>query len=79
MNILVLNRNRVIKQTVQNMVEAGVVMPEEAEKFTEQLQQLDPKDLLAALLESHMMKDQLANPKDTRPMLTTDVSDISMN
>jgi len=56
--IAFIDRDTVIKQTVQNMIEAGVVKPDEYEMFTEQLYQLDPKDLVATLLESHNMREQ---------------------
>ena len=58
MNILSLNRDSIIKQTVQNMIEAQIVKPEEDKKFTAQLQQLNPKDLLTVLLESHNFREQ---------------------
>lgn len=71
-----LDRDNVIKQTVQNMIEAGVVKPEEQEMFTNQLQQLDPKDLLAALLESVKFREQ--EPKRIK-FYPIDVDAISMN
>lgn len=58
MNIYVLDRDTVIKRIVQNMVEAGVVKPCEHEIFTNELQKLDPKDLLAVLVESHTIREQ---------------------
>ena len=59
MNIFILQRDTAIKQIVQNMVEAGVVKAEEDKQYTAQLQQLDPKDLLATLVESHMIREQM--------------------
>ena len=53
-----LDQESVIKQTVQNMVEAGVIKPSEDAILTAQLQHLDPKDLLTVLLESHILREQ---------------------
>jgi len=51
-------RDMVIKQTAKNMVDAGVLKPEEAEVFTDYLQQLDPKDLITALVESSICREK---------------------
>ena len=76
MNILSLNRDSIIKQTVQNMIEAQIVKPEEDKKFTAQLQQLNPKDLLTVLLESHNFREQAKERISYYPI---DIDDFSMN
>ncbi len=48
----ILTRSATIQQANQNMVEAGIILPNECEPFIHQLQQLDPKDLIAVLMES---------------------------
>lgn len=52
MNIHILDQDTIIKQTVQNMLEAQVILPTEVEKFTNQLRALSPAELIEALLES---------------------------
>jgi len=69
-----INRETVIKQTTQNMVEAGVIEPDDAELFVNELQQLDPKDLLTVLLESHGLREQAAESIEYYP-----IGDISLN
>ena len=76
MSIYILDRDTAIKQTVQNMIEAGVVKPEEYKMLTEQLQQYDPKDLLTVLLESHNLREQ--EPKRIK-FYPIDIDAISMN
>lgn len=76
MGILILDRDVVITQTVQNMIEAGVIKPEEQKMFTEQLQRLDPKDLLIALLESHNFREQAPKRVNFYPL---DIDAISEN
>ena len=76
MDTYMLGRYNVIKQTVQNMIEAGVVKPEEQAMFTNQLQQLDPKDLLTALLDSVKLREQ--EPKRIK-FYPIDVDAVSMN
>ena len=62
MSIHITDRDSVIKQTVQNMIEAGIVKPEEDKMFAAQLYCLDPKDLLTVLLESHNFREQAKEP-----------------
>ena len=57
MATVILNRDTVIRQTVQNMVEAGVISMDEADMFTDQLDSLDQKELLTVLIVSHNLKD----------------------
>ncbi len=76
MSIYILDRDAVIKQTVQNMIEAGLVKPEEYDLFTGQLQRLDPKDLVAVLLESHMFRE--SEPKRIK-FYPIDMDAISKN
>ena len=58
MNILILQRDTVIRQTIQNMIEAQVIRPEEEDMLTEQLQQLDSRELIIVLVESHQFREQ---------------------
>ena len=57
MSIYILNRQSIIKQTVQNMIEAGVILPEETDMFTGQLLKLSSNDLALALLESYNLRE----------------------
>lgn len=59
MRTFYVSRESIIKQAVQNMIEAGIVKPCEYDMFTEQLYRLDPKDLLTVLMESHQFREQL--------------------
>ena len=83
MSGFILIRDDVIKQTVQNMIEARVVKPDEREMFANHLQQLDPRDLLAVLLESHCFREQfkdLPAPNQTATFAyQIDVDAISKN
>ena len=83
MSIFILSRDDVIKQTVQNMIEARVVKPEESDMFANHLQQLDLKDLLAVLLESHCFREQFKELPSTAIKATSsyqvDVAAISKN
>jgi len=76
MSIPLLERDSVIKQTAQNMIEAGIVKPEEYEFYTQLLEALDPKDLLAALVESHMFRESESKRIKFYPI---DIDAISMN
>ena len=71
-----LQRDTVILQTVQNMIEAGIVKPEEYKMFTEQLHQLDPKDLLTVLIESNNFREQSPERIKFYPI---DIDAISIN
>ena len=83
MNIYILDKDTVIKQVAQNMIEAGVVRPEEQRMFAEHLQQLDPRDLLAVLVESHNFREQFKDLPVVRQRATNsypiDIDTISMN
>lgn len=76
MCVYILSRDTLIKQTVQNMIEAGFILPNEAEMFTNQLLRLDPKDLLCALLESHDLREQAPERINFYPI---DIDAISKN
>ncbi len=68
MNIYLVDRQSVITQTVQNMVEAGVLKPDEHELLTRQLQKLDSKDLLVALLDSWNLREEAPKYIDFYPI-----------
>lgn len=57
MQVFKIERSAAIRLTVQNMIEAGVVIPSEARMFAEQLWRLNPKDLKAALLDSITLRE----------------------
>lgn len=52
MKAYILTRSLAIKQATQLLVEAGVIKPEEYTTYMAHLLTLDPKDLLAVLLEA---------------------------
>lgn len=76
MNIYLLDRDTAIKMVVQNMIEAGVIKPDEQAMFTEQLQRYDPKDLVTVLIESHTFREQAPRRINFYPI---DIDAISMN
>lgn len=59
MHIYHVDRETTIKQTVQNMIEAGIVLPCEWRMFAALLQQLSTKELLIVLVDSHQFREQL--------------------
>jgi len=54
----VVDTEDIIKQTVQNMIEAGRLKPEESSKFIDYLQQLDIVGLLKVLVISHNLREE---------------------
>ncbi|KKK77120.1 hypothetical protein LCGC14_2856800 [marine sediment metagenome] len=55
---IILTRDTAIKQIVQNMIEAGIVLPDEYDMFTAQLQQLSTEELLIVLVDSCEFREQ---------------------
>lgn len=76
MDIYILTRDNAIKQVVKNMLDAQVIIPEEADMFAEQLWRLDSKDLVAVLLESCELREQEPKRINFYPL---DVDAISKN
>jgi len=58
MTILLCNREAIQLQIISNYIEAGIACKEDAGKIDAKLSQLDCKDLLAVLLESHDLREQ---------------------
>lgn len=76
MDIVRLDRESVVKQSAQNLIEAQVAKPEEYQMLTEALRKLDPKNLLTVLLESHKFREEAPERISFYPI---DVDAISMN
>ena len=72
--MIILHRNQIQQQTSQNMVEAGVLKPEETEMFIGELQQLNLKDLITVLLESHDFREQAVGSIQSYP-----IGEVSLN
>ena len=76
MDMIVLNKDSVVKQTIQNLVEAGVLRPSECSDHEAYLRQLDPKELIATLVESHDLRSNAPSPIMYYPI---DMDAISKN
>ena len=57
--MIILHRSQVQLQTVSNLISAGILEPTEAESYNKLLSAMPLDDVLAALLESHELKDNL--------------------
>ena len=53
MIVLSIDRTKVIRQTLSNFIEAGIITPTEVEHTYSNLAVLSTPDLLIALIESH--------------------------
>lgn len=76
MGIYVLDKDSVIKQATQNLVEAGLLEPHEAPEIIQCLQHLSPMDLITILMESHSLRELAQEHGNFYPI---DVSAISLN
>jgi hypothetical protein len=71
-DIPITDRENIINQAARNLVDAGVVSEKEIPMVVEEFGRLDPKDLIATLLETHILKEamstdiQIPLPKDMR-------------
>ena len=75
MDTFFFDRDVVAKQTLQNLIHAGIVEPENAQSAIVAILSLDPKDLLAVLMESH----QMAEAKERGKYIFIDWACISQN
>ena len=72
-----LEHSSVKKCIVQNLIEAGILQPDEAQFYLETLDCSDSRDLLIAMLESHNLReDAVAKQPSFYPV---DARDISLN
>lgn len=71
---IVTNRESIVKQTIQNLVEAGILLPHEVDQFTSLLESCSMESLLAALITSHQRKEDSPNTTAYYP-----ISSISLN
>ena len=76
MSIYMMDRDSVERQTLQNLVEAGIVEVKNAQSALTALRDLDPKDLLAVMLESHIAREAVADKKQYFPI---DYASIGQN
>ncbi|KKN54533.1 hypothetical protein LCGC14_0591250 [marine sediment metagenome] len=72
----VVDRNSVIKQTIQNLVEAGVLLPDECKYYKLHLQKLSTNDLILELIAAQLLREQTPSPISFYPI---DIEAISMN
>lgn len=56
-DLYVFDRNQVERLTLHNLIEAGIIKPDEAQQALLAMRDLDPKDLLAVMLESHQLRE----------------------
>jgi len=54
-----IQREQIERQATQNLIDAGQIAQDEARDFLLTLGKLDSKDLLAVLLESHQLKEDV--------------------
>ncbi len=52
-----LDRQTTINTICRNLVDAGVLLPEEAERYKGVLREYDPLTLVKVLLESHQLRE----------------------
>jgi len=62
MNIIHLSRESVIAQTAINLLAAGIIEDTDIEICKALLENLDPKDLLANLIESYQLREKAGGP-----------------
>lgn len=74
--MLTLDNDSVVRQTIQNLVEAGILEQSECPNYEIYLRRLDLKDLLAVLIESHELWTNAPKPIMFYPI---DMKSISMN
>jgi len=67
-HIFILDPDIVKRRTAQNLVEAGVLHESEVNHYLNYLNTLDPKDVIATLLESHTLRDESTNHKSYYPI-----------
>ena len=60
-----ITRDQVARKATQNLIDAGVLSIDEAQKYLADTLKLDPKDLFSILLESHQIKKMLATVVST--------------
>ena len=56
-----ITRDQVARQATQNLIDAGVLSVDEAQKYLSYTIKLNPEDLLSILLESHQIKEDVGN------------------
>ena len=67
--MIVINRSQAQRQTVFNMVTAGVLKQEESEFYYKLLSAMSDEEALAALLESNQLKEDCLNPISYYPIV----------
>ena len=72
-----IQQEQVARQATQNLIDAGTLTPGEAKGYMSKLAKLDPKDLLAVLLESWELKEEVkaGNPIRSYPIDYLGMSD----
>jgi len=71
---IVISKESIERQTAQNMVEAGIILPDECPLFINLLKAMNERDLIVALLESWQARQQATNPIGFYPVIPEDIS-----
>ena len=74
MEIILLKRSQMQHQAASNLVAAGVLRQEEADFYYELLSAMPIEEVVAALLESHQLREECPEPIFCYP-----VGEISLN
>ena len=59
MEVWVMHQEQVAKQCAENLLQASIIAEDEVEAIVAQCFKLNPKDLLATLIESHYLLEAL--------------------
>jgi len=59
---IILHRSQIQHQTVSNLVTTGILRQEEADSYYELLSTMPIQEVVAALLDSHQLREESPNP-----------------
>lgn len=66
--MLNIDRSQIQLQTISNLMTAGILKQDERGFYNELLSAMSWEDMLAALLESHQLRDDCFNPVNYYPI-----------
>ena len=75
---IIVHRSQIQKQTIDNLIAAGILSQSKADYCNEMLSTLPIEELLSVLVDSHQIRT-VAEQSDACPVLATDVADINLN
>lgn len=70
---IVISKDNIERQIAQNMIEAGIILPDECPFFINLLKAMNGKDLIVALVESWQAREKATNPIGFYPVIPEDI------